>query len=520
MGKYNGKVLTIYITPSGVRVAEGENKNGSPHISRFFVVHGIEDFFTEVQTEPGVYEVTNMTGLVGAIVDECKNRRANCRRVMVCSNCFGIETEIKTGCKKGSVKDLLTGDIMSAAKRKDKIKDEKLPPDKMSCKADWGELVEDGVVSKRATESIGDKFMLKSLVQEFYNRGYDVISISDNVGVLFNLRQSEEATFDSQGKVIFDFDTNLHVICLKKDIPVSIEHFAMMTVDEASDRVENLLMGTSETVGRNPKVYFTGALMANTDMYSTLIDHIEGMGFVVYDAFDRPDAGPDGDESVLTADYTANIALFMNAYAKNVVSILPAIEFSEVFKKNSKAIAAIFLVLSLGCLVVSGYFAGSRFLQMQQIHSSPSQVSSLENQIQALNANQNSLNSTIATLTQADVTVLDLVNFIEYNQSEFVTVVSMDTADMLPHSVSVEDAVVTDETAGDEYGGSAGGGIRSRQPIIIRGYARSGPAAIDYYDRLFHSGLYADPVLNGVEKYELPNGEEVFIFEIQVGGAE
>lgn len=520
MGKYNGRVLTVYITPSGVRIAEGENKNGSPHIQRFFTVRGVEDYFTESQTGPGIYEVTNMSALVSSIVDECKNRKANCRRVMVCTNCLGIETEITEGHSGAGLKDILTGDISSIFKKKDK--GEKLSPDKMSCVVDWGEIVDDGKVSKKRTESIGDKFILKSLVQEFYSRGYDVISISDNVGTLFNLRQTEEATFDSQGKVIFDFDTNIHMICFRKDVPVFIETYTPMTNNEIMDRIENFLVNSAEYVGRNPKVYLTGYIMEDTFLYSALIDQIESCGYIVYDLFDRPTMGEEFDERVLTAAYTANMAMFMNAYAKHVVSILPAIGFSEAFKKNSKAVAAVFLIVSLGCLLTSGYLAGSRFLEMQNIQSNPSQVSSLENQLQSLNANQISLNSTIETLTQADVTILDLINFIEHNQSEFVSVVSMDTADMLPVSVTVENATTVAPTPAEgeeQYAGQSGGGGKVREAIIIRGYARSGPAAIDYYDKLFNSGLYIDPVLNGVEKYKLPNGEEVFIFEISVGGS-
>lgn len=115
MGKYSGKVLTVYITPTGVRVAEGENKNGSPVIDKFFVVRGVEEFFTEVQGNFGSYEVTNMSALVDAIVNECRNNNAKCRRVMLSSNCFCIETKAVSEESKGSIKDLLTGDLLGGS---------------------------------------------------------------------------------------------------------------------------------------------------------------------------------------------------------------------------------------------------------------------------------------------------------------------------------------------------------------------------------------------------------------------
>ena len=525
MGKYSGKVLTVYITPTGVRVAEGENKNGSPVIDKFFVVRGVEEFFTEVQGNFGSYEVTNMSALVDAIVNECRNNNAKCRRVMLSSNCFGIKTKAVSEESKGSIKDLLTGDLLGGSnpggKKKEKKVKQSIAPDKMMCKIPWGDLAEDGRVTRKFTESLGDKFVLKSLVQEFYKRGYDVISIADNIGSLINFRHTEEASFDAQGKIIFDFDTQLHVLAMNKDMPVGVDLYPPMTNDEILERIDNLIVGLLDNIGRNPKIYLTGSLMEDTLMYSTLIDRLETSGYVVYDLFDRPQTDPfTGCDPVtgapvLTPDFSVNIAMFMSAYAKAIVSILPAIEFSEVFKKNSKAIATVFLLLSVVTLCVSGYFAFNRFMEMQIINGAPPQVASLEGQISNLESSQASLNSTIETLTKADVTVLELLNFVERNQTPFVKVISVDTVDMLPASVSVQDyslAGTPDASTVGEVTTTSG-----RQEIVLRGYARTDTAAIGYYNQLFNAQDWEqDPVLSGIMKTELPNGEEVHIFEIRL----
>lgn len=532
MGKYGGKVLAVYINPLGVRVVEGENKNGTLYTARYFTVYGVEDFFTEIPGSPGSYEVTNMTGLVDSIVNECRNQRSNCRRVMVCSDCFGIETNIISENSRGSLKSVLTGDISTVfgsgkGKGKDKRPKSSMAPDKMSCKVVWGALVEDGSVSKKVTESIGDKFVLKSLVQEFYKRGYDVLSISDCVGVLMNLRYTEEATFDSQGKIIINFDGDCTVLSLKKDLPVDITRIPPMVEDEILDRIDGIVAECLDRVGRNPRVYVSGVLMRNTYLYNAILDKLELSHCCVYDMFDRPQEEPDNSGKIFTPDYTVNMAMLMSAYAKNIVTILPAIEFSEVFRKNSKAIASVFLALSIVSLGVSGFLAGSRFIKLREVQNNPPQVAMLEGQIQTLQANQVSLQSVIDTLTQADVTVLDLMNFIVNGESPMVTIVSVDTLDMLPPSLAVDGVgdtlvVTSDSAAGvdETITGGSGGPGSTRQPIILRGYARSAPAAVGYYDRLFNLGLPVDPVLNGIEKYELPNGEVVHIFEIQIGGDE
>ena len=530
MSKYSGKVLTVYITPSGARVAEGENKNGTPHITKFFIVGGIEDFFTEIPGEAGHFEVTNMTGLVEAIVEECKANEVTSHRVMVASNCFGINTTVANDTGSGSIKDLLKGDVISNVRnmRNNKQKgSSKVAVDKMQCTIQWGELVDDGKVSRKTTESIGDKFLLISLVQEFFNNGYDVISISDNIGALINFRRTEEATFDSQGKVIFDFDTQIHVLSMRKDLPCTIDMYNSMTAEEILERIDNLLGSTLDTVGRNPKIYFTGVAMEDTRLYSALIDRLETMDYLVYDLFDRPDVDPDTGldaltgSPVLTADYSVNIAMFMSAYTKNVVSILPSVGFSEVLKKNLKAIAVVALIISLGALGFSGYLAGSRFLEMRVIKDEPLEVGSLSSQISSLESNKTSLQSVITTLTKADTTVLDLINFVEKNQNNTVTIVSIDTSDMLPVGSVVRETVSTTTSGEGEdsvVSGESSNGRIIRQPIIIRGYALTDIAAIAYYDKLFNSGLPVEPVLDGLEKYLLPNGEEVYIFEISLGG--
>lgn len=524
MGKYSGKVTTVFIAPTGVRVAEGENKNGSPYLFNFFTVGGVENFFTEIVTDPGTYEITNMNGLVETIVNELKNRNVNCKRLMISSDCFGIDTVVRSEKAGISISEALTGDLGALRKQKKKDSNNKLSPDKSSCKIVWGTMPKDGVVMKQITESIGDKFMLKSLVMEFYRRGYEVISLSDTVGSLINFRHTEEATFDSQGKVIFNVGETIRRICLFKDLPVHIEKYPPITVDELNERMDNFIESAVELVGRNPKVYITGEQMRNTDLYNNLVDRLENNGYAVYDLFDKPLAdefgmNPTTGLPVLTADYSANICMFMAPFAKNNISILPPIGFVEAFKKNSKLFSCLILSASVVILLSTVALAASRFLTMQNIQANPPKAPSMEATIQSLESMKVSLESTVTTLTQADVTVLDLMNFIDTHESEFVTIISVDTNDMLPSLIEVDNSGTTQEmTQTDEYSEEiVDTGLSEREPIIVRGYARSGPMAISYFDSMFNSGLPVDPVLNGIEKYELPNGEEVFIFEIQIG---
>ncbi len=535
MGTYSGKLLTVYISPTGVRVAEGENRGGNPSISRFFMVPAVDEFFAEVPGSAGTYEVTNMSGLIDAILEECGNQRTTAKRVMVSTNCLGITTEVSSETSKMSnFKEMITADL---GQRKEKSGKEKQKGSlgTLQCKVSWGELVKDGKATRQVTTTVGDKFVLQSMVQEFFRRGYQVISVSDCVGTLMNFRQAEEATFDHQGKVIFDFDTSFRSVYLLKDLPVTINHMAFMDSFELNDRILTLVQDAVDAVGRSPKIFLTGSMMRDTQLYCQLIDKLESLGYSVYDLFDRPVVDPETGlepgtgRPVLTPDYVINIAMLMSAYAKNVVALTPKVGFDIVFKQNSKALAALALLLSLVLFAASAFFAGLTVLDVLDMQNNPPRVDSLQNEINTLTAQQTQLQNTINTLTQADVTVLDTLNFIYSNQSPMINIVSVDTRDML-NTTTVDSSGATPDAAPpdvavDENGNPIAGAAgtthdgTARQAIVIRGYSRTAEAAIDYYNRLFHYGLPVDPVLNGVEKFVLPNGvDEVHVFEIEIGG--
>lgn len=523
LGKYNGKVLTIYISRDGVRVCEGENRNGNPDITKYFTVYGVSDYFTApaVGSAP---EIINMSGLVSAIVAGLKEHHTTSRRIMVCSDFFGIETTITTTTNVGGITQLLKGDVKSLKLAKPQAK-MSYTADKIICRQVWGELTEDGKLVRYSSETVGDRYLLKSLVDEFYNYGYEVIFISGAQEVLLNFRETEPATFDSQGKIIFNYDEKCGVAVFHKDVLVHVDSMEMPDMDEIHMRLRTQLLNVANIAGRNPKIYLAGRVFSNLKLYNALIAALEAEDYIVYDLFNRPGSEPDFEEKLqsgeimppLSPDYSANIAMFMAPFEKNLISLTPPSDISDVFRRNSQAIATLVLCAAIGLAALSAVFAGERGWRMLQMKRDPSRVSYLQSQINMQMQRQQSLNATIKTLTEADTTILQLMDFIEKNKSPAVRVVTVDTSDMLPVSMSVDMSDVyigadpSTETDVEERHGP-------RESIILRGYARTGNDAVDYYNKLFNFGLAQDPILNGVERYVLPGGEEVYVFEIEIGG--
>lgn len=522
MGKYSGKVLTVYISPTGVRVCEGENRNGNPDIGNFFVITDVEEYFSR-GSDVRSPEIINMSGLVEVIANECKEHNINARRVMVCSDCFDLNTTIDLTIG-GGVKSILSRDI---GKKKGV---DTAPPGSMTCKCAWGEVVRDGAVHKVTSETVGDKYLLKSLCQEFYRRGYEVIFLSGAKEVLLNFRQTEPADFDSQGKIIFNFDTDCTSAILTKDIPVEYQTLPMLPSEELLERLQAMINYAMGITGRNPRIYLAGSVFSDTALYNSFLDYLELEGYLVYDLFERPVKDDEYFEKlasgeihpILTADFSANIAMLMMGFSKTIISLTPQLGFEESLKKNSKALATVLAGACALFFVVSLVLSGIRLYKVVDARNNPSNLSNLQMQLQNLTMRQQSLNSTIATLTQADTLILELVRFVEENQDDRVTVLSIDTKDMLTSdeddgygmSVTVDGADTTEE----EVTGESGKSEFSRASIVMRGYAKTGNEAVSYYNKLFNVGLPVDPVLNGVERYELPDGDEVYIFEIEIGG--
>lgn len=544
MGKYSGKVLTVFISPSGVRVCEGENRGGNPDISKFFTVRGVSEYFSDTGSSRAP-EIINLAGLVNAIVEACKEQHTTSRRVMICSDCFGIETVVDQNSNPGMLKGLATGDVKNIGKIFSGSKEE-TAPGRMVCKVSWGDLTQDGRVTSITTKTTGDKYMLKSLVEAFYEQGYDVIFISGSQEVLFNFWQTSPANFDSQGKIILDYDVEMRMTVFYKDIPVTVTTMNMVARDDILERMQNQIRSALVSTQRNPHIYLTGSVFADTGFYSDTIDMLESENYLVYDLFNKPVVPPDYDEKVrtgeidpiLTPDYSANIAMFMVAYSnKQLISLTPNIELGDMLRKNSTAVARIGLGVSCAALAISVVLAGLRCWDLYKMKTDPSAVDSLNQQVSSLNMRKQSLTSTIQTLTEADTTILELLKFVEANQTDRVAVVSIDTKDILDASMNVDDTATTaatttapppetgtdaQATAGAEteepVDGTVGGSSYVRENIIVRGYARTGNEAVSYFDRLFNYGLPGDPTLNGVQRYTLPDGDEVYAFEIEIAG--
>lgn len=524
----SGKLLTLNVTPTSVYALEGSLK-GSLKIDRFFEVKNVSEFFDPSPEK----NIVNMSGLVSAIVEECKKQQVMSRNVVI-SIPFGISSNFSHTEGSLGLRELLKQDIGKSGKKKDKSQEPKATKsaDKSKISVRWGSFLDGGssYVSKEETQ--GDSYMLKSLVKEFYINGFTVVGVSNPVNSLIPLRLTETSNFDTQGKILIDVDYYTNVVTLCRDVPVDCSTRQTVEDSELEAQILSIARDKVKRTGKAPRVYLTGARLKDAELYGQVTDALEGAGFKTYTLFEKDSE----EDEIPDVSYGINAGLLMAQQAKTAF-LTPNIDLSTKLEKNSGAfgtlgvaVCGVAAIAALGVGLYRGY-------QLYQVKNDPSRCAMLEQQLSQSKASQVSMNNTIAILSQTDATVQNLLEFIQDNNSDTVKIVSIDTAEMLVTSEGTATGVVdsfavsgtatgagtgTAPAASDTtpvVTGSAGGSTQSsRQPIICRGYATLGAAAVMYYQKLFNSGLVTDPVLNGVERQTLPNGQEVYVFEIQIGG--
>lgn len=516
------RAIAIHISPNGVRCVEGENRNGSPSKLKPFTVYGVSDFFSSSPYDNSCI-VTNMSGLVSSIVTEIKNRGISSRNVVIASDCIGISTNLDVS-DFDLIGTLFHGDVKDVFKNIDFGRSD-LSPGQIAIKNKVGIRHED---RKPITlEMVADKFTLQSLVLEFYKHGFTVLGITSTVNALISLRVTESATFDSQGKIIMDFSDDISIICMKRDTPVSIKHYSNVLDDAILSNLDQMVISAIEITGRSPMFYITGTRMSNMELYRDVVKHLELHDYIVYDLLQVREKGD--SEIKLTPDYLTAVSLFISSFDKTS-SFKLQVGLTPRLQNNSKTLAVVAAVLTTVAFISTGAFAGYRFYRVNDIESKPNPASSIRNSITSLRSQQASLNSTIETLSEADTTVMELLKFVQANQTPDVTVVSIDTTDMLSGEITVTDSSTeqsesepeeqtdTGETPEDSIVTGGSPTVSYRSPILVRGYAKTGHGALSYFDSLFAFQSASSPVLNGLERYTLPNGEEVYIFEIMIGG--
>lgn len=560
------KTLTVNIGINSVHVLEGAVK-GDVAVKQLFTIKETSEFVAQ----PPTSEITNLAGLVRLITSECKKHNVMCRRVVVCLP-FGITTNFEQEEGHNSLQStfqMFKGD--KDKKKQDntqKVKT-KVGPDEMSSNVTWGTYPGDDATLVSKSNTVANSYMLQAFAKEFYRHGYNLAGVVDVTGALLPFRQTDSAGFDAQGKVMLDFSDLTTVVTLYRDIPINTEVISKYEPEEIPKAATELVARQIRRTGKSPRVYVSGSQLRDLGLYAEVLDALEAEGNNISDLYDTPrgqEVGDDtrsetADESVepdsITPDYGVNLGMLMIQPGKSTM-LSPSVDIGSVLERYAKGIGTVGTGLSAAVLALAVLGAVLRVANIVQMRVNPSNVSSYQSQLSSLKQKQASMNETIEILSQTDSTVLDLLTFIKTYDSERVKVISMDTLDMLkvagdtvtaaPNSFDVTGTPTgTDQsttagspnqtTSSDSSGQTTSsdavsstadtvtGGIDpshstvNRQAIVMRGYAKTGAEAVNYFQRLFNSGLVIDPVLNGVERQTLPDGDEVYVFEIQIGGA-
>lgn len=556
----SARLLTVNIGMDCVHVLEGSLK-GDLSVKQLFTIANTGEFFTSVPEN----SIVNLSGLVRLIATECKKHSVLCRRVIV-GLPFGITTTFEQAEGHNTLQS--TFSRFKGEGEQDKKKNDqagkaktKIGPDQMSSSVSWGTYPGDDMTLLSKSNTVANSYMLQAFAKEFYRHGYNLAGIVDVTGALLPFRQTDSAGFDAQGKIMIDFSDSTTIVSLYRDVPISAEVMQKTEPEAIPLSVVDLVERRQRITGKSPRVYISGSQLKDLKLYVQVLDALLSNGFKIsdlYDAHQQSAEVKDGDDAQfddarITPDYGVNLGMLMIQPGKSTM-LSPSVDFGSVLERYAKGIGSGGVGIAAAVLALSLVGAGLRVVNLVQMRTNPSNVSLYQSQLSSMKQKQASMNETIEILSQTDSTVLDLLSFIKTYDSERVKVISMDTLDMLQVS---GDTVVAGPNSFAVSGGSTGatsstspqdstnsdgptvssdgttvssdgttvsgesapsGTMRSREAIIMRGYAKTGAEAVNYFQRLFNSGLVTDPILNGVERQILPDGDEVYVFEIQIGG--
>lgn len=180
------------------------------------------------------------------------------------------------------------------------------------------------------------------------------------------------------------------------------------------------------------------------------------------------------------------------------------------------------------------------------------QVSTLQNKILELETGIALMDSNLNVLDTVDTVVSESLEFFSRYDNSKLLVATMDSESMLLNPIVTNSAIagsvlpdpaasqslnqtvtadtpsVANQSAGGETSAegevvsnesvAAQAGLLQKQKYILRGYSRDHETIISFFEEYKAQEFISEAVLNGIDRIDLPSGEELYLFEIVLKG--
>lgn len=547
----NGKSILMDIGASTAKVLEVSYMSGKVGVfnsavlptNRYVSEHGIE----------------NLEELVESIVLALEHNEIRTKRIILASSILGMETRIEQQEKEQEEKLQVPGKIYG----------------EQGYQSGTGE---DQIFCSLCSE--GMVYPIHALVEAFAQKGYQVVCVEDTWSAHANLMKMTGYTFDYPGNIILDVGQKTTMIGVRKGIPVFLRTYENRMSDLIAALVESLklpqekveelfaeigVMDTPENRfrltnhGIQPDSYFECTSDFCGQYFKLLKEYLDGecdafrLGRCtitltggaldvpgIQELFDTAFQDPaflirrsslarqiqgdyltienrTGKTGEIGCIYGACIGLLYKNTCGQSSNLLPntsrkmdrfVVSIGKGFLFGSVTVASL-----AACVTMAALF---RSMTIPKVDSG--EVVATESQLNWLVQKEEDFNRQLAVIQSVDSTGLKLTEYLSEYKDEMLTVVSIDTSDMLKEKdTSKQDKVKIENSSEESISeDSVPEETKAAQKYIVRGYSVTSNAISKLYTELLEQGFGYNTAVYGVEKTVLPSGETMYAFEIHV----
>lgn len=537
-----GRVTSLHISSRTVHVVEAEMNRGRIEVLNAFTVRNMQRFFTTQG------KLINMASMIDTIVMALNTNGVVGKRLMITfddvfQTSFSIEAV--TGVKKpSSVKKGLTSLF-----RKDEEDEEEQAGNIATIKLrqKWGQYITQDDQGEAVSVTLAERDMVESMSALFETSGYHVISIEAPETTLVYTRNAIEYSYDYLHKIVIfaNNEDKGEVYVMTKDVPSIIKTVQMDSFEgDFEDKIVDVCEQEAKTNQmRNPFVFLVGDAFNNVNRYISIAEKLEESGIQMFDLYgiaNNADISPTAvqikiNQSVkdeigeLTCEYGMCISQLLRGYEKNPSSLCGKNRLPQVFNTKNKIIAVkvlraaaiVFLVVNIALTALCG-------LETFSVHSQVQNVDHIRSELHAVEERRNTAKTQLMALSEMDNRLKTVFTFALDSISPSLNIASIDTIDMLGYSTQQRLAEAAEENANaekkEEKEKTAENVEETQDPttkntkkaIIVRGYSTKSSGPVEFYNAMV--AKMDDVQLVATQQMELPSGEIIYAFEIQVGG--
>jgi len=552
------KMILLDLGSEVIKAIEVEQNGISTNITRAISASGATLYLDDKGLK-------NMNGLVRYITETLEENGFTAKRVMISTSAFNISTTIEILDDKQTELKGLQHDNLT-----------------LSTYQIYGETQTEQGSERHYTVSSASRLPIESLAKTFKQYGYTVISIEDAKTAEMNLIKLKPWNYDIPDKIILSLGRRPYLYGFTQDAlsfvePLTpfftqgLEKFAK-TLDCEFEQFRDIFtavgiersssgMAILQSANINADSYYSSVKKFCVDAFEQLkkqldyinedhrVNHyyliisggfadIPGVYPLIEEEFNdeattiiRGAIGRRYSDKYMTIEnklagrvedigciYGNCIGLIFKSRFGTKSNLLPLVK--EKPKSGFLLIATTRVIIAI-VILLSVSSAFKTVLNLINYVSFPeiTNAAEINAEYQSLLSREKSLSNRLKAIKTIDKTAIKLIEFAGNYKDPMLSIVSIDTQDMLEaenaKEVITEEkkptspfADVTEETEEAEEE------IVDVKAIVIRGYALSSSAVSQFSSAIYDAGISDKVYVDGVEKVELPSGESLYIFQI------